>query len=84
MKFIADHQANPDIWTATAIAKEYSINQDKLGIMSILYICLCIYNLILNVANSLGQRLQMHGKLKSSNSVAAWIFIVIIQAEIIL
>ncbi|KDR08215.1 protein NDUFAF4 homolog [Zootermopsis nevadensis] len=30
MKFIADHHADPNTWTATAIAKEYNINQDKL------------------------------------------------------
>jgi hypothetical protein len=38
LKFIADHQANPNTWTAAAIAKEYNINQDKLGIISISYI----------------------------------------------
>lgn len=38
MKFITDHHADPNTWTATAIAKEYNINQDKLGIMSISYI----------------------------------------------
>jgi hypothetical protein len=37
VKFIADHQTNPSTWTAAAIAKEYNINQDKLGIMFILY-----------------------------------------------
>jgi hypothetical protein len=38
IKFISDHQANPSTWTAAAIAKEYNINQDKLGIMSLSYI----------------------------------------------
>jgi hypothetical protein len=33
IKFIADHQANPDTWTAAAIAKEYNVMQDKIGIM---------------------------------------------------
>lgn len=30
VKFIADHEANPNTWTAAAIAKEYNINQDNL------------------------------------------------------
>jgi hypothetical protein len=38
MKFIADHQANPDTWTAAAIAREYNINQDKLGIIYASYV----------------------------------------------
>jgi hypothetical protein len=38
MKFIADHQGNPNTWTAAAIAKEYNINQDKLGIISTFYV----------------------------------------------
>jgi hypothetical protein len=45
MKFIGDHQANPNTWTATAIAKEYNINQDKLGTMSISYIYIYIISM---------------------------------------
>lgn len=30
IKFIADHQADPNTWTAAAIAKEYNITQDKI------------------------------------------------------
>lgn len=30
IKFITDHQANPNTWTPEAIAKEYNITQDKI------------------------------------------------------
>ncbi|PSN57026.1 Protein NDUFAF4 [Blattella germanica] len=30
IKFIADHQTDPNTWTAAAIAKEYKINEEKL------------------------------------------------------
>ncbi|GFG30075.1 hypothetical protein Cfor_06140 [Coptotermes formosanus] len=30
IKFITDHQTNPNTWTPEAIAKEYSITQDKI------------------------------------------------------
>jgi hypothetical protein len=37
IKFITDHQANPNTWTAAAIAKEYNVTQDKIGIMCTAY-----------------------------------------------
>lgn len=40
IKFIADHQANPNNWTAAAIAKEYNVTQDNIGIVYSIHVIL--------------------------------------------
>jgi hypothetical protein len=38
IKFIVDHQADPNTWTPAAIAKEYNVTEDKIGIIIIVVI----------------------------------------------